>query len=152
MAALTQDRKTDQYGATRDPTYLPIAANTVIYAGAIVCVNASGLAVPGAVSTTLRVAGRCEEQVLNNPGAAGSATAPPWVKVRPGIFFFNSGTAGDAIVEANVGFYCYVIDDNTVGLTTGGATRSIAGVIYTINPNGQIGVLMGFGVATAQGT
>ena len=132
-----------------DPvTYLPVAANTVIYAGAIVAtLNSTGLAMPGGLGNlTARVWGRCEEQVLNNPGSAGSATAPPWVKVRPGVFFYNSGTAGDAIAEANIGFVVYVIDDNTVGLTNpGGNTRYPAGIVYTINPNGQIGVLMGPG-------
>jgi hypothetical protein len=130
MAALTQDFDSPYInGALRS---LPIAANVKIYKGAIVVMNA-GYAAPGTTAIGLLIVGRSEETVDNTGGAAGALT----VRVRSGTFGWNSGAAGDAITEANIGAVAYIIDDNTVGLTNGGgggaATRSPAGTIFDID-------------------
>ena len=55
MAALTKDRNTKR----RDAKVFsdPVAATTKIYAGSLVCINASGYAVPGSTSTALKARG-----------------------------------------------------------------------------------------------
>jgi hypothetical protein len=131
MAALTAARNTTRIGDTNQISYFkaPIAAATKIFQGAIVCANASGLAVPGSTSTTLKAMGVAEKTYDNS---SGGASAFP-VEARAGVFWFNSGTAGDAITQANLGATVYIIDDNTVGLTNGGATRSVAGVVVDVD-------------------
>lgn len=130
MAALTADRNTP----ARDSTLFsfPVAASTRIYQGSIVCVNASGLAVPGATSTTLKCVGRAEAQANNSTGAASAIN----VSVRRGCFKFGNSTAGDLIALANVGASCYIVDDQTVALTNGTSTRSVAGIIRDVDSDG----------------
>ncbi len=139
----TADRKTDQLGTPGEviPAIFSfgVAASTKIYAGAMVAINASGYAVPASADNTLTVWGRCEKAVDNTSGSNGDLQ----VSVRVGVFFYASGTSGDAITKANVGSPCYVIDDHTVGLTDGSGARPKAGTIVAISPSGQVGVLMG---------
>jgi hypothetical protein len=111
---------------------LPVAAGVKIYKGAIVVLS-GGNAEPGVTGLNLISAGRAEEDADNTGGGAGAIS----VRVRRGTFAWNSGAAGDAITEANIGAPAYIIDDNTVGLTNGGgggaATRSVAGTIFDID-------------------
>lgn len=131
MTALTAPRNTARIGDTNQPSLFkaPIAASTKLYQGGIVCLNASGLAVPGSVSTTLKAMGVALKTYDNSSGGASAFN----IEARAGVHWFNSGTAGDTIAQANVGALCYIMDDNTVGLTTGGATRSIAGTIVDVD-------------------
>lgn len=131
MTALTAPRNTSRLGDTNHPNKfrIPIAAATKLYQGGIVCVNASGLAVPGSTSTTLKAAGVAEKTYDNSAGGASAFN----VEALPGVYWLNSGTAGDAITQANLGATVYIIDDNTVGLTNGGSTRSVAGVVVDVD-------------------
>lgn len=61
--------------------------------------------------------------------ASADASGVTGAKVKSGVWFMACGTSTDAITQANVGQVCYVIDDQTVGLTDGGGTRSPAGII-----------------------
>lgn len=142
MSALTQDRKTDQVDPNSVIPQLlsfPAEASTKIYGGAMVATNAAGNAVPASASTALKLWGRCERQTDNSSGGAGALQVP----VRPGCFYYASGTSADAIAAANVGQACYSIDDNTVGLTDGAGTRPYAGVIVGVRSDGQVAVLVG---------
>lgn len=149
MAGLTQDRKTDQAGTPDAPLpqllVFAVKAATKIYAGAIVCTDATGLAVPGSVSTTQIPWGRARRFVDNSAGADAATV----VLVEPGYFWFDNGTAGDAIARANIGALCYITDDHTANLTNGTSTRSQLGVIVGIAadwagaPVGQILVAVG---------
>lgn len=130
MAALTADRNTPRRAA--EDFEFPMAASTLIYAGALVCVNASGLATKGAVATTLKTVGVAQETADNSAGAASAKR----VKVRRGCYrFANSGSA-DAITLADVGADCYVVDDQTVAKTNGSATRSVAGKVRDVDADG----------------
>lgn len=136
MAALTAERpQTTRLGdATRPPLWkLPMKANTKIFAGALVVVDA-GYAAPGRAATGLIVAGRAEQTVDNTGGSAGAKV----IEARRGIFKFNNSTAGDAIAQANVGAICYIVDDQTVALTDGTGTRSRAGMIYQLESDGVL--------------
>lgn len=157
MSALTQDRKTDKLG-TEDsalPQLLsfPVEANTTIYGGAMVAVNASGNAVPASSTAALRLAGRCDRQVLNTTAAGFGTAGALMVQVRPGVFFLNNSSGADAIVAGNFGQYCYAVDDQTVALTDGNGTRPLAGVIYGLGETGGLPetglVAVGIGVPFA---
>lgn len=117
----------------------PVAASTRIYAGALVCINSAGFAVPGSVSTTLKVRGVCQEQADNSAGIAGDIS----VETRKGVYNFKNSTSTDLIARADIGADCYIVDDQTVAKTSGTSTRSIAGKVDDVDSDGvwvRIGV------------
>ncbi|MBN8917746.1 MAG: hypothetical protein J0I31_19285 [Rhizobiales bacterium] len=130
MVALTSDRNTP--ARSGDIREFPVAAGAVIYAGALVALNASGYAVPAATATTLKVVGRAEQAVDNTGGAAGAVTA----KVGAGIYRFGNSTSTDAIADTDIGADCYAVDDQTVAKTSGSSTRSVAGKVFDVDALG----------------
>lgn len=130
MAALSADRNTPI--RTAEDFEFPVAASTLIYAGSLVCINASSLATKGAVATTLKCVGVAQERADNSAGAAGAIR----VKVSRGCFRFANSSAGDLIALADVGADCYIVDDQTVAKTNGGSTRSVAGKIRDVDADG----------------
>ncbi|MFZ6644426.1 hypothetical protein ACO0LO_01810 [Undibacterium sp. TJN25] len=128
--SLTNDRNTPH----KDGELLgfPAAAGVKIYSGALVAVNATGFATPGATSTTLTYAGRAEQYVDNTAGADGGKT----VQVRRKRLFKWSNAAADPITQADVNKTCYIVDDQTIAKTNGGNTRSPAGRVLGIDPDG----------------
>ncbi len=123
---LTKDRNT--FTRSGDQFNHPVAAGVIIYAGALVCLDTSGNAVPGTVSTTLKALGRADEYVDNSAGIAGVRT----VNTRPGIFLFkNDGSITQPDVKNNA----YIVDDETVADNDGTGTRSLAGQIVAIEPD-----------------
>lgn len=130
MAALTADRRTPF--RTAEEFEFPVAASTLIYAGAIVCINASSLATKGAVSTALKCVGVAQATADNSAGAASAMR----VKVRRGCFRFANSASADAIALADVGADCYIVDDQTVAKTNGSASRSVAGKIRDVDADG----------------
>ena len=131
MAALTADRNTPLRDA-KDFEF-PVLAAVKIFAGALVGFNASAaFARHGLTSTTFKCVGVAQELADNSAGANGAIN----VKVRRGTFRFNNSSAGDLITLANVGSDCYVVDDQTVALTNGTSTRSVAGKIRDVDADG----------------
>lgn len=128
--ALTADRNTPLKDG--ELISVPVAANTVIYTGALVAANASGLAVPGAVATTLTYLGRAEEGVNNNPGSASAKSV--LVRRRKAFKWLNHGA--DAVTQAELGKTCYIVDDQTVAKTNGSNTRSAAGIVIGVESDG----------------
>ncbi|MDH0290589.1 hypothetical protein N7414_15805 [Pseudomonas sp. GD04087] len=128
--ALTKDRNTPR----RDGKQFndPVAANAKIFAGSLVCLDASGNAVPGATSTTLKARGVAQEQVDNTGGAAGDQR----IETRRGTFQFANSAAADQIARADIGAQCYIVDDQTVAKTSATNTRSVAGVIRDVDSAG----------------
>jgi len=125
MTALTKDRNT----ASRvNLLYVfGMAAATKIYAGSIVCVDATGFATPGIVSTALTAVGRAEEQVDNSAGADADVT----VQVSKGVFLFAN--AGD-ITIAHIGALAYINDDQTVSSVS--TSKTTAGTIKQVDSDG----------------
>lgn len=109
----------------------PVKAATTIYQGSLVCIDAAGWAVPGSTSTTIKPRGMAKTNVAN-PGANGDQV----VETKRGVFRFENSAAGDAIARADIGNDCYIVDDQTVAKTSGGATRSIAGKIEDVDAQG----------------
>ena len=130
MVALAQNRNTAR--AEGDTLVIGVAAATLIYGGSIVCYNATGFATKGAVATTLKQVGRAEEQVDNTAGANGAKT----ITVKTGTFRWANSAAGDLIAATEVGSDCFIVDDQTVAKTNGGATRSRAGKVVNVDAQG----------------
>lgn len=130
MAALTTARTTPK----RDSTLFAraMAGTKKVYEGALVCLNATGYATPGAVATTLVADGIARQTVDNSAGADGDLT----VEVEKGTFRFANSTSTDAITKAEIGDTCYIVDDQTVAKTNGTNTRSAAGTIVDVDAQG----------------
>lgn len=130
MTALTQDRNT----VRRDGTYIapPVAGNARIFSGALVAINALGLAVPGATSAALAGAGVAMTRADNTGGADGAIRVQ--LSLLPAQFTNSAGA--DAITLADVGKDCFMVDDQTVAKTNGTNTRSRAGRVFDVDADG----------------
>lgn len=134
MSALTAERKTPKLGQDVLSSYptnagIGLAASTRLFAGGIVCLNSLGNAVPGTATLGLVAVGVAEKTVDNSTGLVNALRIVP----RAGIFGFNNSAAGDAIAAFNVGQACYIVDDNTVALTSNGGVRPLAGTIVAVD-------------------
>lgn len=109
--ALAKDRATAYRDGQERP--YPVATGVKIYAGSLVCVNASGYAVPGADTVNFKFAGVAQEQVDNTLGANGAKT----VRVkRTGEHLFKASS----IAQGDVGKIMYLVDDQTFDETNPG--------------------------------
>jgi hypothetical protein len=134
MAALTDDRSLTRELMTGHAAEhaFQAADSTQFYKGGLVCLDqADGRLKKGAISTTQVCVGVSQERVLT--GASNTRK----VRARSGIFGpFNNSAAGDAIAADDIGKDCFIVDDNTVALTSNGSTRSRAGKIYDVDAAG----------------
>jgi hypothetical protein len=142
MSNLTQERNTPQYGIDVIPqlAYYPAAAAAVLYQGGLAVLKA-GVAERGQTATGLVALGRIEKTVDNSAGAAGAKS----VQIRQGVFKFANSAAADAIAAADIGTDCFIVDDQTVAKTNGTATRSRAGKVVGVEPDG-VWVLIAIGL------
>lgn len=132
MTALTQARDTQRRRGQQ--ASFPLAANAVIYAGAMVAIGTgTGYADAATTATTWAVVGSARESVDNTGGANGALQVPV---DREGWFRYANSAAADAIALDDVGKVCYAVDDQTVALTDGGGTRSAAGRIRDVDAQG----------------
>jgi hypothetical protein len=132
MAALTAVRNTIQQADRVHPDliYVPVKAATKIWQGSLV-VSDAGFAAPGRVATTLLALGRAEITVDNTAGAAGAL----FVTVRRGAFkWLNAGA--DPVAQADFFTTVFIVDDQSIGKTNGGATRSAAGKFLGLDTDG----------------
>lgn len=122
MTALTAERSTNErVGDTRREL---MAASVKVLKGSLVMRNSAGYLTKGATVTGAFGVGRAEETIDNSAGIAGAAS----VAYKRGVFaFVNYGS--DLVTVAEMGKPCYIVDDQTVAKTNGGATRSVAGIV-----------------------
>ena len=154
MAALTGPGDFGQHGIEAVPSgySFPIGAGAVLEVGGMVVLDSTGAVVEataaGLDSVVVGiVSSPTFSDYLNNTGGPrGGVNGVGQIWVNQGVIDRLSGAGADAIGAANVGQPCYVIDDQTVGLTQGvGANRPLAGKVVGIDPvTGQVQVLMGF--------
>lgn len=142
MAFLAADRDTPEKYAPDAMLHERVATSSkTYYRGQIIAekVGTTGAPFIGATAgdLTLRVIGRCEQALVT----VGSNTKT--LKVRSGIFHYANGTSGEAIAAADCGKICYVVDDQTVGISGNSAANAIAGRIYDVD-SGGVWVQMGF--------
>jgi len=106
-----------------DELGFPVVNADIIYAGALVSVNANGYAVPGNDTAGQIFVGVAMERQDNSLGAAGAKTVN--VK-RRGLFKMTFGTA---ISQANVGDNVFLVDDQTVDVTANTTHDIFCGII-----------------------
>lgn len=128
---LTTDRTTPERNDGRTFA-LPVAAATLIYAGALSCRNAAGDAVPGSGVPGLVAQGVAMDHADNSAGSAGDLI----VEVRAGQFRFKNSAGGDTITKAHVGDPAFIVDDETVARTDNSGGRSQAGIIDDVDDVG----------------
>lgn len=124
MAALAQDRSTPR--RTGRFVSLPVAAATIIYAGAMVARDAAGNAVPASDTAGLVVLGRAEAQIDNQLGAAGDLA----ILVRGGVYAY----AHSGLTPAAIGKPAFVSDDQTVAASSTNAV--LAGYLVDVDDSG----------------
>lgn len=130
MAALNKDRNTQKRsGDTREPA---IKGGAIIYAGALVALNATGLAVPFSTAAGLVVLGAAQGHYDNSTGPDGNLR----VRVDAGIHCFDNSAGADEIKLIDIGKDCYGVDDHTVAKTSATDTRSVAGKIFDVDASG----------------
>lgn len=130
--AMTAGRNTAEILEGRTLT-LPVAADTTIFEGSLIALDASGNAAMATKGENLTAAGRAEEYVDNTGGAAGDKM----VTVRRGVFKWDNDPATvNRVTKAHVLQNCYMLDDCTVtSLSTG---SSVAGKVIGTDPDGGV--------------
>lgn len=109
---------------------LPVAADAIIKGGAVVVLKSDGYATKATTATSLRPIGIAEptDSIDNTGGDDGEI----FVEVRSGIWGLQNSSGGDEITVADIGATVYLVDDQTVAKTNGGATRSAAGAVRMV--------------------
>lgn len=130
MAALTSSRKymIRATAGQRIETY-KLAANVMIWNGALVSVSAAGYVIPAATTAGTLVIGIAQSEVSNLGGAAGAKE----VTVLTGIAVtMANATAGAAVAQAHYLRPIYALDDQTVTNAAG----IVAGTLHLIDSDG----------------
>lgn len=143
MSAMTLERKTKKYGELTVPNLLvlPIKAKTKVLLGSVVVLN-GGYITPATEATGLIACGIAEETIDNTLGLDGEVFVP----IRQGVFLLFAGGGTDALAQVDVGKDVYLLDDQTVTKTDGGAKRSRAGKLIGVEPDGMVWVQIALGV------
>lgn len=133
--ALSKNRNTPILGAGGVPvnTSYPVAADAIIYPGALVAKNTAGYLVPASADNTLLCVGTCDPAaglVIDNTGGANGALNAPVIQ---GVARY---TNGNSMTLAAVGGLVYAVDDESVSTSSAGSTRPIAGTVYLVDTNG----------------
>lgn len=151
MTALAAERTTSFAGLVPARGTYPIAANTIIYRGSLVALDSAGRAIPAntVANGALKCVGKASSTFDNRTGSeAGGGAGAMNAEVEFGTFGWATATGGgDDIAADDIGKVAYMVDDQTVALTDGGAgARRPAGVITEVR-DGQIWVWSGPHVA-----
>jgi hypothetical protein len=112
---------------------LPAAANAVIFVGALVATNSSGLAVPAADTSGFTVQGICRRTAIDNTGgSAGSLGSSPSALDAVRYVEVDAHGEWEFAVSAGTpkpGTAAFVVDDNTVSASA--TTNSIVAGKFT---------------------
>ena len=133
MAVLTTERLSTAYTTYPARRTIPMRAAVRIFKGAMVAIDASGNAMPAGLLAggSVRVVGVAVATFDNSTGAAAALE----VEVLVGQFKFVNNP-GELVVRASVGAACFVLDDQTVSLTSATSTRPTAGIVQHIDTDG----------------
>jgi hypothetical protein len=142
--ALSKDVFVNRWGAEgkHEPAAAPLGSAVTVYSGSIALSRAGYLANAASPASTDVVLGLVGDPaggtyVKTGPGIVGNGAQGAngvWVEVLTGSFILLSATGADQLDETTVGSNVYVVDEVTVGKTTGGGTRPLAGVQMPIDP------------------
>jgi len=135
--ALSKDVHIERYGvggSADQPLNFGIKASTTVYRGSI-ALTASGVlknaSSPASTDLCWGLIQQCgPESADTGPGIANGSSVDGVVSadVATGTFFLASGANTDQLGATTLGKPVYVIDEVTVGATSGGGTRPVAGV------------------------
>lgn len=125
MAALQKNASRTRVGDGRRFVN-PVAAATRIHAGALVALNATGLAIP-ATPTATRMRGVALHEADNAIGAASAIS----VEIERGAFLVAHN---GSVTRSHIGGNVFVVDDNTVGA----AGTLVAGKCLDVTPEGVV--------------
>ena len=121
---LSADKKTEYMEGVE--LSIPVDDGDHIYAGAMVCVNAGGYAVPASDTAGLIFMGIAREEADNSAGADGAISV---TVRRRGLFRM---TFANAISVANVGDNVFVYDDEKVDLAANVTNNIFVGIIAKV--------------------
>ncbi|HEY1029758.1 MAG TPA: hypothetical protein VGE28_19255 [Pseudomonas sp.] len=130
MVATTQNRNTPSVSGHRRGH--PVAANALCRAGTIAVVDATGFVKEAVTGLGLTAVGIFEHLVDNRIGADGEEKA----QVLRGFARLENSADADEITAADMFKRCYIVDNQTVAKTDGGGTRSIAGIVDSVDEVG----------------
>ena len=140
MTVATTPRNTDRLLASSALwRSFPVGANQVAEYGWLAMIDqTTGMCVVGGSGAGYIGAGRFAGPI----DATGKADGELVVDVDFGVFYWANSGGADAISAADFGKACYVVDNQTVALTDASGTRSVAGIVYEVRADGQVGVRM----------
>lgn len=127
MTALAANRDTAELTGRMKPSAFTVASAAVLYAGALLAVDATGALQPAADTLGLRVVGRAKRKVDNS---AGGLTG----EAEHGLFRYANASGAAAVTRALLGQVCYVVDDQTVAATS--TNLVAAGLVYDVDTLG----------------
>ncbi len=114
---------------------VPMATGVTIYAGGIVDKNAAGFYKAAATNATDTAQG-VALQTKTNSGANGAL----FIEIAYGVWNMRNSTAGDVIAAKDIGVTVFVVDDETVALTSNSSARHAAGEVWDVRPDGSVDV------------
>lgn len=121
MAQLIKDRSTERRAGT-DFSW-PVAGGARIYAGAVICLNAGGFAVPATAAAGLKFPTLAVTGADNRSGSDGDIRVEA-VRETAGL------DAAADVTRAHIGRTVYLADDHTVTADSSG--KSAAGTLADI--------------------
>jgi hypothetical protein len=145
--ALTSDIHYERWGVgdTTAPIIQPLGGSVTVYRGSIALTDSSGnvknASSPLSTDTCWGIiAGFGPGNVDLSPGVINSSSVASAVTaaIYQGAFLLASGTGSDQLSQSTVGKQVYVINEYTVGLTSGGGTRPVAGVLVNISTETRV--------------
>ena len=143
MTALTQDRSTEY--SLGDLLSIPVAAGEQIFAGSLVCSNASGYALPADDAAGLVFGGVATERADNRTGGNGDLNV---VVRRRGRYRFNCKSILD---QSALSAAVYAVDDQTVAADAGEVTNDVpVGVIDRVENSHECWMSIDVAALTAQ--
>jgi hypothetical protein len=147
MAALTTDIHYERWGTgdTSAPVVQPLGASVTVYRGSIALIDNAGnvknASAPLSTDVCMGIIGGygpgnvdLSPGVINTSSVASAVTA----MIYQGAFFLASGTGSDQLSQSTVGRTVYVINEYTVGQTSGGGNRPSAGVHVAVSTETRV--------------
>lgn len=135
MAVLTADRDTKERRVPHATRHERLAGSSdEFYVGQLVAIDVDATGSPvvpaAAGDLTLQVCGRCEERLTT--GANNTKT----IKFKSGCFYYANGATFEAIDANDIGKQCFVVDDQTVGISGATGANCKAGRVYDFDEYG----------------
>lgn len=119
-----------------------IVATVACYSGGLAMLS-SGYVRPARVgqggTDLLKIADVANSRVIGlflSSVTGGAADGDVTADVEEGTFLFKNSAGVDALTDANINRYCFVVDDETVASNSASGTRPRAGVVRDIDAAG----------------